>query len=110
MEMPCLAFYEKELPEALENGTITEEDLDEAVGFILRTVYYYETRKDPQEYGPEVIACEEHLRTARRAAEESMVLLKNEGNILPLDKKATKKDPGAGRAGRHAEYRRSRLQ
>ena len=91
VEMPCLAFYEKELPEALENGTITEEDLDEAVGFILRTVYYYETRKDPQEYGPEVIACEEHLRTARRAAEESMVLLKNEGNILPLDKKATKK-------------------
>ena len=91
IEMPCVAFYEKELPEALENGTITEEDLNEAVGYILRTVYYYETRKDPQEYGPEVIACPEHLQVARRAAEESMVLLKNENGILPLDKKTTGK-------------------
>ena len=91
IEMPCVAFYEKELPEALENGTITDADLDEAVGYILRTVYYYETRKDPQEYGPEVIACDAHLKTARRAAEESMVLLKNEGGILPLDKKTVRK-------------------
>ena len=66
-------------------------DLDEAVGYILRTILYYETRKDPQEYNENMLACDRHIEVAGRAARESMVLLKNEGKILPLDKEATEK-------------------
>lgn len=90
IEMPCFCHYDSELPEAVENGKIEMSDLDEAVGYILRTVLYYETRKDPCAYTPDVLACPEHIAVARRAAEESMVLLKNEGNILPLSKKIEK--------------------
>lgn len=91
IEMPCFCQYNDELPKALEEGRIAMEDLDEAVGYILRTIFYYETRKDPQEYTSEVLACPEHIAVARRAAEESMVLLKNDGNVLPFDKKKTDK-------------------
>lgn len=91
IDMPCLSHYHEELPKALEEGKITMEDLDEAVGYILRTIYYYETRKDPQEYTPDIVACPKHIAVARRAAEESMILLKNEGNVLPFNKEKTEK-------------------
>lgn len=91
IEMPCFCHYIEDIPKALEDGRLEMADLDEAVGYILRTVLYYETRKDPQEYGEEILACEKHVAVAKRAAEESMVLLKNEGNVLPLNKEKTEK-------------------
>lgn len=91
IEMPCFCHYNDELPKALEEGRIEMADLDEAVGYILRTIYYYETRKDPQEYTKDVLACPKHIAVAKRAAEESMVLLKNEGRVLPLAKEKTDK-------------------
>ena len=42
------------------------------------------------EYGPELAAAPEHTALAREVAEKGMVLLKNEGPLLPLDKAATK--------------------
>lgn len=91
IEMPCFCHYIEDIPKALEDGRLEMADLDEAVGYILRTVLYYETRKDPQEYSEELLACEKHVAVAKRAAQESMVLLKNEGGVLPLDKEKTEK-------------------
>lgn len=39
--------------------------------------------------GKRITACEEHITLSKEAAKEGMVLLKNEGNVLPL-KKGTK--------------------
>ncbi len=91
IEMPCFCHYIEDIPKALEDGRLEMADLDEAVGYILRTIYYYETRKDPQEYGEDILACDKHVQVAKRAAQESMVLLKNEGKVLPLDKQKTEK-------------------
>lgn len=91
VEMPCHCHYIEDIPKALEDGRMEMADLDEAVGYILRTILYYETRKDPQEYSEEILACDQHVAVAKRAAEESMVLLKNEGQVLPLDKEKTEK-------------------
>lgn len=91
IEMPDIMHYHEELPKAVEEGRIDVADIDEAVGYILRTILYYETRKDPMEYTTDVIACPAHIQTARRAAEESMVLLKNKNNILPFSKETTGK-------------------
>ena len=91
VEMPCICHYAEQIPKAIEDGTLAMEDVDEAVGYILRTVLYYETRKDPQEYTEDFLACPEHIAVAKRAAEESMVLLKNENHVLPLDKEKTEK-------------------
>lgn len=91
VEMPCFCRYVEEIPKAVEDGRLDIADVDEAVGYILRTVLFYETRKDPQEYTADLLACEEHVAVAKRAADESMVLLKNENNVLPFSKQTTDK-------------------
>lgn len=99
IEMPCIAHYAEDIPKALEEGRLEQEDLNEAVRYILRTTLYYETRKDPQIYDEKVLACPKHTAVARRAAEESMVLLKNDGHVLPFDKANTKKIVVLGELG-----------
>lgn len=91
VEMPCFCHYVEDIPKAVEEGRLKIEEVNEAVGYILRTVLYYETRKDPMEYTQELIACNKHIETAKRAADESMVLLKNENHTLPFKKESTDK-------------------
>ncbi len=91
IEMPSLLCYVNQLPDAVAEGRIDSKDIDESVGYILRTILYFETRKDPKAYVPECIASPEHIAVARRAAEESMVLLKNEGKVLPFNPEKTKR-------------------
>ncbi|MER5307708.1 glycoside hydrolase family 3 C-terminal domain-containing protein [Streptomyces sp. NPDC002773] len=76
------------LREALERGLIDESDVDRAVRRQLELRFRlgeFEPDLDPYAaIGPEVIDCPEHRALARRAATESVVLLKNDG-LLPLD-------------------------
>jgi len=91
VEMPCFCHYKDELPKAVADGKIDMQSIDESVGYILRTVLFFETRKDPQEYSDRIVACPEHIAVAKKAAEESMVLLKNKNNVLPFNKEKTEK-------------------
>lgn len=91
IEMPSFMYYHNELPKAVEDHILDMGDINEAVGYILRTIIYYETRKDDVEYTSDMIACQKHIDVSRKAAEESMVLLKNKDNILPFDREKTKK-------------------
>ena len=91
VEMPCIAYYENEIPRAIKEGKLTDKDIDEAVSYILRTILYYETRKDPQEYTTNVIASDKHIAVAKKAAREAAVLLKNDRQVLPLDPEKTKR-------------------
>lgn len=72
----------RELMEAVETGKITEADIDARVEELLALVGDAEQLRQHKPAGP---GLEEHHRLARRAAAEGMVLLKNEGGILPLD-------------------------
>lgn len=73
---------------ALEDGLITEADIDRSVRNTLyarlRLGQFDKTGFDS--IGKEVIGCKEHLDTTLRAAREQVVLLKNDG-LLPLKKK-----------------------
>ena len=64
---------------AVKEGTLKEEVLDQAVERILRIVFEYADHRAPQEF-----TMEKDHEEAQHIAEESMVLLKNEGNVLPL--------------------------
>lgn len=69
---------------AVEAGTLAMEVLDQAVERILTIVF---RAADAYEEGA-AYNKEEHHQLARKVARESMVLLKNEANILPLSKQS----------------------
>ena len=77
--------YLNELEKAVNDGTVSIERIDEAVRRVLRIKYakglFEKPYCTPAEYDIEA-----HRRNARKLAAESMVLLKNENNTLPLSK------------------------
>ena len=84
-------IYKDHLKAAVESGKVSVEVIDEAVRRILSVKVWLGLFEHP--YVPEEVieAYEkgipaEHAALARKAAEESIVLLKNEDNILPLSK------------------------
>ena len=90
IEMPVAKHYGDNLKKLVENGTVPVAEIDESVRRIVRTKLRFLTREDPMEYSPELAAAPEHTALAREVAEKGMVLLKNDGLILPLDKTTTK--------------------
>lgn len=85
-----LTYTEKKVKAALEKGEITESMLDEACRRIIRTTLAFEAaRKDDPQYGKEILACKEHTALARRAAAESITLIRNQDNLLPLEGSAS---------------------
>ena len=71
----------RELLAAVESGKISESDIDARLSELLPLVFDTKAALDaaPREF--DAVA---HHALARRAAEESLVLLKNEGSLLPL--------------------------
>jgi beta-glucosidase len=86
LEMPSSSgIGEKKIIDAVRNGQLSEEKLDQAVERILRIIQMaVENNQENAAYDKE-----QHHALARKAASESMVLLKNEDNILPLKKEGT---------------------
>ncbi len=85
MASPC---YEDHLKELIQSGEISMDMIDESVRYILRLKFllglFENPYTDPKDY-PEVLNTE-HRKVAHDAAKESLVLLKNINNILPLSK------------------------
>jgi beta-glucosidase len=86
VEMPMPIHYQKNLLKAVKNGKVAESVVDQAVWRVLRTLLVFENTPDPMKYRQELVACQEHIALAREAAEKSMVLIKNQGQVLPFNK------------------------
>jgi len=93
-DMGCDHVY-SEIPEAIARGLITEADVDRALARTLGTRFKL-GMFDPAEDVPftfismDVVASDAHRQLAYRAAAESVVLLKNKDNILPIKPSARK--------------------
>jgi beta-glucosidase len=86
IEMPRGLAYGANLKGLVERGEVPVAAVDESVRRIVRTKLQYLTRPDPQEYPKSLAASPAHVALARETAEKSMVLLKNEASLLPLDR------------------------
>ncbi len=88
VDMDMMTFgYLSHLEELVRNGSVKEAALDQAVRNILRVKLMLGLFEHPYvnaEAGKTVQYAPEHLETARKSAEESAILLKNDG-ILPLN-------------------------
>ena len=91
MDMVAAAFTGT-LEKSLQEGKVTEASINQACRRILEAKYKLGLFDDPYRYLDEKRARKEIYSTdkraeARRIAAESFVLLKNDGNMLPLQKK-----------------------
>ncbi|GGJ08940.1 glycoside hydrolase family 3 C-terminal domain-containing protein [Paenibacillus hunanensis] len=84
LEMPANGgIGDAKIVAAVKDGKLDEKILDRAVEQLLRFVFNaIELQKPNATFDPN-----EHHQLARRVAAESMVLLKNDHNLLPLSKK-----------------------
>jgi beta-glucosidase len=87
-DLGCDHVYD-EIPEAIQRGLMTEADVDRALMKSLGTRFKL-GMFDPPSMVPfastpmSVVACSEHQELAYQAAVESVVLLKNKDNLLPI--------------------------
>ncbi|QJD88234.1 glycosyl hydrolase [Cohnella herbarum] len=82
LEMPGPSpSNDKKIVEAVRSGQLDETLLDDAVRRILRVVFRSMEERNPNKE----INYEAHHRLAKKAAAGSIVLLKNENQLLPLD-------------------------
>ena len=85
LEMPSSGgVNDRLIVEAVKEGRLKEEVLDRAVERILNIVFRYEENRDKTA----VFDRDKDHELARKVAEETCVLLKNEEHILPLEEKA----------------------
>lgn len=83
--------YAKYLKGLIEKGLVDEKTIDQSVRRILKVKFKLGLFDDPYRYCNEArekrtIYAPEHLEAAFDVAKRSMVLLKNENNVLPLKK------------------------
>jgi len=86
LEMPSsYGIGDKKIIEAVKRGELDEKVLDQTVERLLKIIFKaVDSRKRGTTYDQQA-----HHKLARKIAGESMVLLKNQDNILPLKKEGT---------------------
>lgn len=86
LEMPTTnGETDQDIIKAIQNGQLKEETLDKAVDRLLDLIF---TTTDSIKQSKDAFDQQKHHQFAQRIAEESIVLLKNEDQILPLNQGA----------------------
>jgi beta-glucosidase len=102
IELPFASAYPS-LLEQVKEGKVSEALIDRAAGRVLRAKFvaglFEDAMVDPA-YAEKITNSTEHQQLALKAAHESVILLKNQNNLLPLDKAKYKRiaviGPNAG--------------
>ena len=82
-EEPAEIFYGEAMKKAVESGKVSMAELDDHVHRILRSMFATGVVDDPAIKS--VVDVQGGLDVAQRIEEQSIVLLRNEGSLLPLD-------------------------
>lgn len=80
LEMPFRMVFAGCLPEAVADGRVPMQCVDEAVLRLLQV----QLGVPPGTYPASIRSCKAHRALARKAATSSIVLLRNEGQVLPF--------------------------
>ncbi len=86
-------YFTKYTKENLDNGLVSQQDIDTACRRILEAKYKLGLFDDPYKYldlkrSEEIPGAQAHVDQARQVAHDCQVLLKNDNNLLPLSKNA----------------------
>jgi len=83
IEMPTGDYLGDKLLAAVKQGQVSQATIDDKVRRVLRVMMRFGLFERPPKVGR--IDYNAQAQVARRVAEDGVVLLKNEGNVLPLD-------------------------
>ncbi|WP_394771832.1 glycoside hydrolase family 3 N-terminal domain-containing protein [Mucilaginibacter sp.] len=91
IDLDCSTVLQNDAIKAVQKGLLTEKEIDGALAALLRTEiklgFYDDATASPYYgYGADSVHNAAHVALARKAAQQSMVLLKNDNNVLPLKK------------------------
>ncbi|MFT3903697.1 MAG: glycoside hydrolase family 3 N-terminal domain-containing protein [Niabella sp.] len=91
VNLDCSNLLQDDVLKAIEQKLLTVKEVDEALKSTMRTqfklgLYNNNIESKYASYGEDSIANNYHQFLTRKMAAESMVLLKNKNNLLPLDK------------------------
>ncbi|MDB4901580.1 MAG: beta-glucosidase [Mucilaginibacter sp.] len=91
VDLDCSTILQNDAVKAVQQGLLTEKDVDEALSTLFRTEFKLGFYDDPalvpfHSYGADSVNNAYHKALARKVAQQSMALLKNDKNILPLKK------------------------
>lgn len=81
LEMPGCRYGADDVFKALEDGSLSESEVDECLDRLIDLIL---STDQVLKAGKREFDVEAHHDFARKCAEESVLLLKNEGNVLPL--------------------------
>jgi beta-glucosidase len=92
VDLDCSSLLQRDVSKAIEQKLLTQQEVDNALAATLATQvklgFFDPPATNPfAAYKADSVANEYHLRLARVAAQQSMVLLKNSRGLLPIDKK-----------------------
>jgi beta-glucosidase len=93
------ANYQNDLPGLVSSGAVSMEVLDQAVRRVLRTKFLAGMMDYQPSGNPDDVNSAQHQEICREAGRKSLVLLKNEGGLLPLSTSLSK---GIALIGPHA--------
>jgi beta-glucosidase len=91
VNLDCSNLLQKDVIIAYQKKLVTDQEIDTALSALLRTQFklgFYDDKAAVpfSTLGAESVHAPAHIELARKAAQQSMVLLKNDKNILPLAK------------------------
>lgn len=90
IEMAHTLYFGDKLLQAVKDGLVPEEKINDAAFRIVRTLLAF-TSQHKKDVDASVLACKEHISLALESARKGITLLQNENQVLPLDKKKVKK-------------------
>ncbi|HTI61575.1 glycoside hydrolase family 3 N-terminal domain-containing protein [Mucilaginibacter sp.] len=91
INLDCSTVLQNDVVKAIKQGLLTENEVDQRLTELLKTEFKLGFYDDPNNipfhtYGADSVHNAAHVALSRKVAEQSMVLLKNNNNVLPLDK------------------------
>jgi beta-glucosidase len=91
VDLDCSTVLQEDAIKAVKQGLLTGKDIDIALSALFRTQFRLGFYDDPaliqyHSYGADSVHNIAHVALARRVAQQSMVLLKNDNQVLPLKK------------------------
>ncbi|MDB4181040.1 glycoside hydrolase family 3 C-terminal domain-containing protein, partial [Flavobacteriaceae bacterium] len=91
MEMPRERWFGKNLIKAIKNGEVTEQTINKMTGNLLRGMFWSGAFDTKPSLDKSILHNKKHLKIAREASAKSMVLLKNDAQVLPFSADKIKK-------------------